>query len=205
MPTMKQLEGAINLATQVKSGLEMLGRTLDALESLIEREHKTIKESDVQALEKLIVEKENISEMISRISIELQKNAEAIRIAYQSLSGTQTNGLTTLTEVVSWLKGIAGCFDSVTPLPHPEHHQVKVLLHLASQIEKVFADVYQKKISAKPKIDMNSHLISKLLLHYRQSIKFWQDVNEESSSVYSQSGVTKTVSQTSSSILRVKA
>jgi hypothetical protein len=198
MSKMKHLESAISLASQVKSGLDMLGRALDALQALIDREHKCIKDSDVAALEQLMVEKENISEMISKVSIGLQKNAEGIRQIYQQVAETQTNGLTTLTEVVSWVNGIAECFEAGLP-------QANILKHMATQVESVFNEVYKKKVDAKPKIEMNSHLISKLLLHYRQSIKFWQDVNEESSSVYGQSGVTKPSTQSSSSILRVKA
>jgi hypothetical protein len=187
----------INAGQEIRNGLSTLAFAIDDLETLISREHEIIRHSDLQQFEIVTGEKEALYEVISKASIGLHADAERIKECYAGVFEDSKNVLPSVTQVVEWLRKLAEIGDQTTQTKQ------KIVNHLANEIERVFSALQTKKREIQPKIEMNKYLISKLLNHHRASIRFWQEINEEASATYGNSGMAK--SKSSSSILRVKA
>ena len=188
------IDRVIAAGQEIRAGLSTLGACLNQLVTVVNREHDAIKRSDLIEIEMIALDKDALGERISQTSIHIQRETAKIREAFGQEFPIVDNSAPTISLVAEWIEQLAGTQAGL---------KAQLLHHLSGEIRRDLDNLVAIKVNVNPKIEMNKYLISKLLNHHRASIRFWQEINEESSATYGITGTSKTQKQ--SSILRVKA
>lgn len=197
MSAQKQLEAAIQKATNLKRDLEGLVVAFDRLIPLIDKEHVLIKGAKLNELEFITDEKERLGQIVVDLSDAILRTSEDLRRQYlEVIPEAQSEKGAGMKECLGWLKEIRLSLGQ-------DGLATQVLAHLEQKLESIYVDLVHKKQSSQGKIAINTLLTRELLHRHRENIRLIQEMVAEANSTYSPSGSTR--SQEPRSVLSVKA
>jgi DNA repair exonuclease SbcCD ATPase subunit len=186
----KNIEPLIPLVSELKEILETMRDGYVRLPPLIEREHRAIKGGIFTEVQAICEEKEVLSQTIESSFECLTKTAEKI-------ARLTNHNASTLSELVSHITQIREDFSSDSSLA------CQVFRHVGQALEKSAQELEETARKAKPMIEANRDLVTKLMASYSQSYRFWQEIQEQVSSSYTPDGVQKAIGRVSG--FRVRA
>jgi len=176
-----RIEIFIELASRFKDQTEDLHKAYAMLLDVVEREHQAIKTSKISEVEQAGVEKEQVTEFVTRLIEDLQMTSQKIYGAYTELTGKTVDATPQLSDTIEILEEVKAAVDQ-------QSLSYKVYLHVFDRAKVAVAELLSKHRTLKPKVEMNRYLTETMLHQHQQNFLFWQEVVAESEATYTKKG-----------------
>lgn len=175
----------IEQINQLSLGLIDLKDRYKELMPIVAEEHRLLKNSDLDGLEKLVQHKSLVCDQIVKITM---------AICHKGSDPSQDGKRATLEDIIANLSKIPCNVDGI---------KQKIIDYSLRDIRKISDELRVFRNITQQKVEMNIYLTRKLLDHHRKVYDLWNDVAEKSAGVYSPSGQHSSTDITP--VLRVKA
>lgn len=192
---LEKVENLVSVLSSMKEQLDALMKSLADFDRILIAEEKAIQTSDLILIEKIVPEKLRIGSEVERSIQLLKSHLEQFFQGGWIMRSHSSKAALDLSDLIVFLMEVDGRLDR-------SNLASQVLTHLSAKIKLVVNEVIQFRKKLQPKIEANSYLVRKLLVHHQETYRFWQSLVLEAESVYNSYGTTK--SAKSQSILEVK-
>jgi len=192
---LEKIEILVSLLSSVREQLDILMNGLKEFDQILTAEEKAVQTSDLILIEKIVPEKERIGNLIEKAIQFIRSQLEVFSQGGWITRANSSKVSFDLSDLIQALSEIDNQLDR-------SNLASQVLTHLSTKINVVATEVIQFRKKIQPKIEANSYLVRRLLLHHQETYRFWQSLVLEAEAVYSSYGTTK--SAKSQSILEVK-
>ncbi|MBF0442447.1 MAG: hypothetical protein HQK54_11125 [Oligoflexales bacterium] len=192
------LENLINLANEIYRHLKDISDAYESLVPVLEEELQAFRNSNLVMAEEVIKKKEDIGERILFLVNDLKSNANKIFLIGKEFSIKDCSQ----NEIGNSLGNVIATLESIENRTKDVGLRNKVLGHIISKLRDEYEKFRRLIDSAKPKIEINVSITKRLLERNYELMRFFQEVDNESSVTYNALG--ETCKKSDISVLKVR-
>lgn len=191
------LEEVITVASKMKEQLQGIHNIYEQMPRLIKKEHAAIKASKIEEVEAIALEKTTLGDKADALFAELRRHAERLVEIYKKVCERPENEITSanISDCISLFEEIAATY-------RKKGFGGEVFEHVLRGFKEVFRKFVELKKEARPIVERNKYVLSRLIQQRQENYRFWQEVAMETMANYNKEGRQKAKP---ASILSIKA